>query len=198
MNPDLTMKTAQALYEQGLISYHRTDNPNVSEDAMPAIKAAALLHGLETVEKQRTFKAKDGAQEGHPAITPTDWNAEVAGETVEQQALYRLIRLRAIASQLLPARYMVRTVYLRAGEPIEGKPLEFGATGRQLIDPGWLKLVSNDATEDDEEDESPNPIPQLEPGQALTAKSGELIERTTKAPKRYTEASLVRALESEG
>lgn len=198
LSPDATMKLAQALYEQGLISYHRTDNPNVSDEALPAITAVATALGLQVTSKRRTFKSKEGAQEGHPAITPTDWNLETAGETPEQQALYNLIRVRALASQLLPARYKVRKVQLTAMDALEGKKIEFSASGRVLIDPGWLKILGGDATADDDGEETPNPIPVLTAGQQLTASTGQLIERTTKAPKRYTEASLVRALESEG
>lgn len=195
-----TMKVAQALYEQGHISYHRTDNPNVSEESMPDIRAVAQALGLEVVDKRRTFKAKDGAQEGHPGITPTHWEVEVAGETPEQQALYKLIRIRALASQLMPARYKVRTAILQAAEPVEGKVVKFGAAGQALMEPGWLKLQAEDATEDeDEKDNVPNnPIPNLQPGQAIQAGRGKLLEKKTKAPKRYTEASLVKALESEG
>lgn len=193
-----TMKVAQELYEQGLISYHRSDNPNVSDESMPAIKAVAQSLGLGVVDKRRTFKAKDGAQEGHPGITPTYWDKPEAGETSDQQTLYKLIRIRAIASQLLPARYKVRTAILRAAQPIEGKTIKFGAAGRTLVDPGWLKLLSGDVTDDDEKEEAANPIPKLEPGQAVRAVDGVLLSKKTKAPKRYTEASLVKALESEG
>lgn len=200
-NPGKTMQIAQQLYEQGAISYHRSDNPNVSDESMPEILATLAQLGLDAVEKRRKFKAKDGAQEGHPGITPTHWDAETAGETADQQQLYQLIRSRALASQMLPARYAVRTAHLVGSEPIAGKQVQFGATGRTLTYPGWLKLLSGDATEDkqdDEDGEGSNPIPKLEVGQQLIAKSGELLEKKTKAPPRYTEASLVKALESEG
>ncbi len=93
-SPDKTMKVAQRLYEQGLITYHRTDNPNISKDSMPDIRAVAKALGLKCVEQQRMFKADQDAQEGHPAITPTDWMAATAGETADEQALYQLIRVR--------------------------------------------------------------------------------------------------------
>lgn len=199
-NPDKAMKVAQQLYEQGHISYHRTDNPNVSEESMPEIRAAASSLGLEVVGTRRKFKAKDGAQEGHPAITPTHWEVESAGETSDQQELYRLVRVRALASQLMPAKYKVRTVFMRAAEPVEGKEITFGAAGRTLLEPGWLRLLADDATEDadDKDEEAANPIPLMQPGQELGATGGELLEKKTKAPPRYTEASLVKALESEG
>ena len=65
-SPDKTMKIAQRLYEQGLITYHRTDNPNISKDSMPDIRAVAKALGLKCVEQQRMFKADQDAQEGHP------------------------------------------------------------------------------------------------------------------------------------
>lgn len=200
LDPKAAMKVAQSLYEQGHISYHRTDNPNVSDDAMPEIRAVVASLGLEMVGQRRTFKSKDGAQEGHPAITPTHWEIEVAGETPEEQALYRLIRIRALASQLVEARYAVRTLRLRGVQPIDGKSIAFMARGRTLTYQGWLKLLANDDTAEKEEkaEESPNPIPELQPGTVLTPQRGELQIKTTKAPSRYTKASLVKALEAHG
>lgn len=198
-NPKKTMDLAQELFAQGHISYHRTDNPNVADESMPDIRAVAAALGLEVVDKRRAFKAGEGAQAGHPGITPTHWEIEVAGETPDQQTLYKLIRTRAIASQLLAARYKDRTVIMRATEPVEGKTVTFGAVGRTLVSPGWLKLLGKDATEDDDEDAEPNnPIPLLTPGQTLKALDGKVLEKKTRPPKRYTEASLVKALEVKG
>lgn len=200
LDPKRAMQLAQSLYEQGHISYHRTDNPNVSEESMPEIRAVVASLGLEMVGQRRTFKSKDGAQEGHPAITPTHWEVEVAGETPEEQALYRMIRIRALASQLVDARYAVRTLQLRAVDPIGGKVVHFAARGRTLTYQGWLKLLAEDATEDadDKDEDAPNPIPELQPGTVLTPQRGELQVKVTKAPPRYTKASLVKALESHG
>lgn len=197
-NPDKAMKVAQELYEQGHISYHRTDNPNVSDESMPEIREAADALGLPVVPERRKFKSKDGAQEGHPAITPTHWEVETAGETPDQQELYKLIRVRALASQLLPAVYAVRSVVLKSAEALDGKEIKFGASGRTLTDAGWLKLLANDATEDEDGDEAANPIPKLTVGDTIAAGAGELLEKKTKAPPRYTKASLVKALEAEG
>ena len=77
--PKQTMDVAQRLYEQGHITYMRTDNPNIGQESMEPLRAAALTLGLEVVKERRTFKAKDGAQEGHPAITPTHWDVAEAG-----------------------------------------------------------------------------------------------------------------------
>ncbi|HEJ2132791.1 TPA: type IA DNA topoisomerase, partial [Pseudomonas aeruginosa] len=142
-SPDKTMKVAQRLYEQGLITYHRTDNPNISKDSMPDIRAVAKALGLKCVEQQRMFKADQDAQEGHPAITPTDWMAASAGETADEQALYQLIRVRALASQIEAAVYAVRTITLLGVGP-DKKPLRFGAKGKLLNVPGWRKLLQGD------------------------------------------------------
>ena len=197
-DPDTTMKIAQELFDQGHISYHRTDNPNVSEESMPAIRAAASAIRLDVVDKRRTWKAKDGAQEGHPGVTPTHWEIENVGGTLEQQELYDLIRTRALASQLIPAIYDSRKVILKGTDPVEGKQVIFGATGETMVEPGWLRLLQNDDTADDAEKEQSNPIPKLEAGQILNVSGGKLLEKTTSAPKRYTKASLVGAMEKEG
>lgn len=199
MVPKATMDAAQKLYEQGHISYHRTDNPNVSDDALGDIYAVAVKAGLDMADKPRKFEAPEGAQVGHPAITPTHWEAEEAGETPEQRALYRLIRLRAIACQLADARYAVRTVRLDATQPVEGRAVTFQARGRTLVYPGWLKLIPGDQTEKKQDDKEPeNSIPACQPGEKLTAQRGELLAKKTKAPSRYTQATLIKKLESEG
>lgn len=199
-SPDVTMKLAQALKDAGHITYHRTDNPNVSAESMPDIRAQAAALGLEMHSTQRLFKAKGSAQEGHPAITPTHWEVESAGDTDEQRALYKLIRLRALASQLADANYSVRTVHLSANTD-DGKLVEFQAKGRTLIYDGWMKLITGDQSVDSDEDENTaaiNPIPDLQPGQTLIASNGKLLEKQTRRPPRYTEATLVGALESAG
>jgi DNA topoisomerase-1 len=199
LNPKAAMETAQKLYEQGHITYHRTDNPNVSDEALGDIYAVAVKLGLDMADEPRKFKAPEGAQVGHPAITPTHWEVEEAGETTEQRALYKLIRTRAIACQLADARYAVRTVRLRASQPVNGKKIEFEGKGRTLTYSGWLKLVANDQTEDSDDAKEPtNPIPLLKAGQEIDATSGKLLEKKTKPPSRYTEATLVKKLESEG
>lgn len=200
LDPKAAMDAAQKLYEQGHITYHRTDNPNVSDESLGDIFAVAVKLGLDMADKPRKFKASEGAQVGHPAITPTHWEVEEAGETPEQRALYKLIRLRAIACQLADARYAVRTVRLNAAQPVNGRDVEFEGKGRTLIYSGWLKLIAGDQTQEEEEEEadSSNPIPVLQPGERLDVLRGNLLEKKTKAPGRYTQASLVAKLESEG
>ena len=104
------MALAQRLYENGHITYMRTDSPNLSEEAIAEIRSWAAQHDYPVPAAPRTWKSKEGAQEAHEAIRPTHIEAEEAGENEEEQALYRLIRLRAIASQLEEAVYAVRSL----------------------------------------------------------------------------------------
>ena len=199
LDPKSTMEAAQKLYEQGHITYHRTDNPNVSDDSLADIYAVAVKMGLDMAEKPRKFKAPEGAQEGHPAITPTHWEIEEAGETDEQRALYSMIRVRAIACQLADARYAVRTVrFESAVEKLADMTVEFEARGRTLVYSGWLKLLDGDQTDESKHEEPTNPIPDLIQGQRLTVAHGKLLEKRTQPPSRYTQASLIKKLESEG
>jgi DNA topoisomerase-1 len=196
-DPDKTMQVAQRLYEQGVITYHRTDNPNVPDDAMEDIRKVASSLGVNAVAERRTFNAAEGAQEGHPAITPTYWADEVAGEGPEEQALYKLIRIRALASQLEAAIYDVRTAKLLAVGP-DRKPLRFTATGKTISYRGWMKLLLGDDTDDDEDAEADNPVPTLSPKQILPVHSGELLKKKTQPPARYSKASLIKEMERRG
>jgi DNA topoisomerase-1 len=198
LNPKSTMQAAQRLYEQGAITYHRTDNPNLSADAIAELIAYAQAAGLPLAPKQRRWKAKDGAQEAHEAIRPTHFEVESAGESADERRLYQLIRLRALASQLADAVYDVRTLILRADLPIDGKRIEFIARGRTLKVAGWLSLTQSDATDESEQAEPDNPVPKLAEMDTLTAKDGKLLRKVTEPPRRYTQASLVKALEEEG
>lgn len=200
LDPKPAMEAAQKLYEQGHITYHRTDNPNVSDESLGDIYTVAAKLGLDVTGEPRKFKAPAGAQVGHPAITPTHWNVEEAGESSDQRALYKLIRLRAIACQLADARYAVRTVRLEATQPVSGKAVEFEGKGRTLTYSGWLKLIAGDQTDEDGDNckELTNSIPVCQPGDSMNAARGNLLEKKTQPPSRFTQASLVKKLESEG
>lgn len=199
LKPAQTMELAQKLFEAGLITYMRTDSPNLSAYAIEAIRVYAKDNNLPAAPAPRTWKAKALAQEGHEAIRPTD----ISQRTIEHEnrhaaALYALIWRRAVASQLADAEYAVRTATLRA-HSAAGAPLTYVAKGSTLTAPGWQALTRDDPTEDDtESQETANPVPALTHGMALTAAGGEVLTKTTKAPKRYTQATLVRALEHHG
>ncbi len=196
-DPDKTMQVAQRLYEQGVITYHRTDNPNVPDEAMDDIRTVASALEMKAVDDRRAFKAADGAQEGHPAITPTYWSERSAGENDEELALYKLIWVRALASQLEAAVYDFRTAKLIALGP-SGRALRFTATGKTLCYPGWMKLLKGDDTDDEEDAEASNPVPALSPRQILSVHNGELLKKKTQPPSRYTKASLIKEMERRG
>ena len=198
LKPKETMQLAQKLYEQGAITYHRTDAPNMDEEGIADIAAYAQGAGLKLADKPRKWKAKDGAQEGHEAIRPTQAANLDCGEDDAEKALYRLIWQRAVASQLANAVYAVRTVRL-AGDA-EGTPVSFKATGKTLLSPGWQAVYAEDAAdEDDEKDEtSSNPIPALTVDDALVASDGRVLTKKTKPPVRYKLPTLVMEMEKLG
>ena len=200
MKPKATMTTAQKLYEQGHITYMRTDNPNLSDDALVEIYQLCKAKGLPMASKPRTWKAKGDAQEAHEAIRPSHFDVEEAGGTPEEKALYRLIWDRAVACQLESARYAVRVARFRATDNSGEKPVEFEAEGRTLTYAGWTTLFKDDTEADDgkKEEKPKNPIPSLQRGQHLTAESGKVLSKTTRAPSRFTEASLIAELERLG
>lgn len=196
-DPDKTMQIAQRLYEQGVITYHRTDNPNLADDDMPDIQAVARCQGLDVEDERRTFKAADSAQEGHPAIAPTAWEDEVAGESADEQALYKLIWIRALASQLTDAIYDVRNAKVLAKGP-DQRPLRFTAVGSTVAYLGWMKLLQKDDTDEESTAPPKNPVPVLKPGQILNVLQGKVLNQKTKAPPRFTKASLIKELERLG
>jgi len=196
--PKQTMQLAQKLYEGGHITYMRTDSPNLSKDAVEAIRAFCESQGWPLVEKPRSWKSKEGAQEAHEAIRPTHIEMEEAGETANEKALYRLIRLRSLASQLEDAVYAVRTLQLTA--ELDGKQAVFEAKGKTLLSQGWKILTAGDAATEDDTDaaEPENPVPAMKPGTRPTALAGIVLTKKTKPAARFTEASLVRELEKRG
>lgn len=199
-SPKRTMELAQRLYEQGAITYMRTDSPNLSQEAVQSIRAFCESQGWPLVDTPRVWKSKEGAQEAHEAIRPTHIEIEESGENMDEQALYRLIRLRTLASQLADALFAVRTLKLTA--TVDGKEALFEAKGRTLVSPGWKTLqqpnISEDTPADDGEDDAGNPVPAMKPGTQATALSGTVLTRKTKPAARYSEASLVRELEKRG
>lgn len=197
--PKQTMQLAQRLYEQGSITYMRTDSPNLSQEAVQSIRAFCESRGWPLVETPRQWKSKEGAQEAHEAVRPTHIEVEEAGETADEQALYRLIRLRTLASQLADAVFAVRTLKLTA--TVDGKEALFEAKGRTLVSPGWKALQQAEVAqvvEDEGEDTTANPVPAMKPGTQATALSGAVLTHKTKPASRFTEASLIRELEKRG
>ena len=199
--PDVTAQVAQRLFEAGLITYHRTDSQNFSAEALKEVRGYAKQRGLPLPAGARSFRARGNAQEAHEAIRPTHFATEQAGEDRAQQQLYRLIWLRAVASQLADAEWSVNTTRLSARNDRDAEEtFTFKAEGRTLVLPGWKALTAKDDADEDDasQDESCGKVPVLTAGAALRAEDGRVLHKKTQPPPRYTQATLIRKLESIG
>lgn len=200
IDAEQVMKLAQALFEKGMITYHRTDSPNLSQEGEESLRGEAQRRNWPLSEKPRRWKAKGDAQEAHEAIRPTDASDLGAELDAQEKTLYGLIWKRAMASQRADAIYQVTTATLDGGT-FQNRPAIFKATGRVLTDKGWRRLYaeSGDGDEGEEKDpEAGNPVPVLTKGATLTADRGEAVEKKTQPPKRFTQATLIAELERHG
>ena len=200
---DKTMQVAQKLFEgdgagHGHITYHRTDSPNIDPGPAEEIRAWLQQHKLPIPSKPNRWQSKNKqAQEGHEAIRPTYLDVEEAGANDEQRALYRLIRERAIYSQLSPARYASKRITLI--DPHKGDH-RFIATARTMIEPGWLATpaAKSPTLQDDDAITDTHPIaplPTLTKGSVISTRDVTVDKHTTKAPPRYTMNTLTAKLE---
>ena len=191
-----TMSVAQRLYENGKITYMRTDSVNLSGLAISTAKQKIEeLHGEEYV-KIRNYKTNTkGAQEAHEAIRPTYMSNETITGTSQEQRLYELIWKRTIASQMADAILEKTTVSITISNDKE----KFVATGEVLIFDGFLKVYM-ESTDDDSNGNASSDviIPPLKAKDKLQMTSVVATRRFTQRPPRYTEASLVKRLEELG
>ena len=199
-----TMSLAQRLYENGHITYMRTDSVTLSDAALKAARAhAAREHGPETVpaEPRRYERAVANAQEAHEAIRPAGdvfrTPAQLARElNRDELALYDLIFKRTIASQMKDAAGQTVSIELGATSADE-TAATFRASGTVITFPGFM-LAYASGRDEPSEDEEERRLPAVTVGQELTASSLEPQGHETSPPARYTEASLVKALEERG
>lgn len=201
LSPDRTMALAQTLYEQGWITYMRTDGVSIAPEAQQAARDyIAREHGADYLPPEPpTYTVKvANVQEAHEAIRPTDVNRLPQDVDGDGAALYALIWQRFIASQMQPARYTVTGAVIYAGSvPGQPFPLEFRAQGRSLLFDGFLKVYEEPADEGDEEEKT-GTLPPLNDNQPLKLVASQVEDHQTRAPARYTEAALVQALEQHG
>jgi DNA topoisomerase I len=200
-----TMRVAQRLYESGYITYMRTDSTTLSESAVAAARAqVAELFGEDFVPaKPRLYgRAVANAQEAHEAIRPAGDTfrtpKQLSGElNRDELALYDLVWKRTLASQMEDARGL--TVSLRIGAAsANGEDVEFGASGTVITFRGFLAAYEPGKDEPTADDDEERVLPQLAVGQEVTLASLEPDEHATVPPARYTEPTLVRALEERG
>ncbi|WP_395623732.1 type I DNA topoisomerase [Sphingomonas daechungensis] len=189
-----TMRVAQSLYEDGLITYMRTDGVDMAEEAISAArKAIANRYDSGFVpDKPRRYTSKaKNAQEAHEAIRPTDFGRSHAASG-DHARLYELVYNRALASQMASARLERTTVELTDGA---GRAV-LRATGQVVLFPGFMTLY--DEGRDDAQDEESARMPALREGDAPTKTGVEATQHFTQPPPRYSEASLVKRLEELG
>ncbi len=197
------MKTAQSLYEQGFITYMRTDSPNLSSEAIKGARNAVEdLFGKEYLSPEpRQFSSKNkGAQEAHEAIRPAGSEFKHPRETGlsgRELALYELIWMRTVACQMAEARKL--SVSARVEAKAGKDTVLFAASGSRILFPGFLRayVEGSDDPEASLEDREVI-LPEMKEGDSVSVGSIEAQTHTTKPPARFTEASLVQQLEKEG
>ena len=199
-----TMKIAQSLYENGFITYMRTDSPTLSQEGINgARESVAKLYGSDYLPSEaRQYTAKSSnAQEAHEAIRPSGEHfrhPDATGLSGRELDLYTLIWKRTLASQMSNAVKQNTGVSIQA-KTVEGDEVVFTANGVRIEFPGFMRVYvegsddPNAALEDKE-----TPLPKLAVNQALSTKKVEGLSHETKEPNRYTEASLVQTLEKLG
>ena len=200
-----TMMVAQHLYENGRITYMRTDSVNLSALCIDASKEEITnQYGADYSKVRQYHTSSKGAQEAHEAIRPTYMNETTIEGTMQEKRLYDLIWKRTIASQMADAEIEKTTVNIRIdnGEA-DSQPStlnsQFVAVGEVVKFDGFLKVYreSND-DEDENNDEFAHVLPPLKEGDELTRREISAYERYSQGPQRYTEASLVHKLEELG
>ncbi|TQM81618.1 DNA topoisomerase I [Saccharothrix saharensis] len=204
---DRTMRTAQKLYENGYITYMRTDSTTLSETAIAAARAQATeLYGAQFVSKeprQYTRKVKN-AQEAHEAIRPAGEVFRTPGQVArelesDEFKLYELIWQRTIASQMADARGNTTSVRI-SGTTAGGEDVTFAASGRTITFAGFLKayVETVDSEAGGESDDAESRLPQLVKDQSLLAAELSADGHSTSPPPRFTEASLIKTMEELG
>ncbi len=206
-----TMQVAQRLYEQGFITYMRTDSTTLSDTALTAARALAQsLYGKESVpSRPRTYDRRvKNAQEAHEAIRPAGDTFRAPAQVAaalggDGQRLYELIWQRTVASQMIDATGVTARVRITGALAVDtpvarkGTVAEFGAAGTVITNPGFLVVYREGDDEEDERGEEDR-LPQVSADDALTLEGFGPEEHATRPPARFTEASLVKRLEELG
>jgi len=189
-----TMRVAQRLYEEGFITYMRTDSVNLSQEAINGAKAQILAEYGEEYSNPRNYTTKSAsAQEAHEAIRPTDFSVKSVPDA-QLNKLYQLIYKRSLASQMSNAK-IEKTVIEIGNAKL---PQQFEAQGEVIIFDGFLKAYGIVKTEDDDTENDDKLLPKVSVGEALHYKKIEATQKFSRPSARYTEAGLVKKLEELG
>jgi DNA topoisomerase-1 len=189
-----TMAVAQKLYEDGKITYMRTDSTNLSKLALEKSRSHIISEFGEKYSKTRQFKTKSkGAQEAHEAIRPAYIENSTTTGNVNEKKLYELIWKRTVASQMADAEIEKTTIAIE----MNNSPVTFAANGEVIKFDGFLKLYI-ESTDQENTDDERYILPSVKTGSPLFYESITATQKYTLPPPRYTEASLVKKLEELG
>ena len=189
-----TMRVAQRLYEEGYITYMRTDSVNLSQEAINAAKSQILKEFGEEYSQPRNYVTKSAsAQEAHEAIRPTDFGVKSIGDA-QLNKLYQLIYKRTLASQMANAK-LEKTI-IEIGNP--ELPQHFEAQGEVIVFDGFLRAYGIYKNEDEEQEDGDKILPKVNVGEALVYKKITAVEKFSRPVSRFTEAGLVKKLEELG
>jgi DNA topoisomerase I len=211
-SPDRTMRVAQELYEQGWITYMRTDSTTLSGEAIDAARSAArTLYGPEYVPDapRRYDKKVRNAQEAHEAIRPAGESFRsiedaASALSADGARLYELIWKRTVASEMVDARLMGEQIRLEgvltaAAGTLSGRPVALRATGQRVVFAGFRRAYVEGSDDPDQElADQERLLPELEEGSTVDVEEVSASSHETKPPARFTEATLVRRLEELG
>ncbi|MEN9973408.1 MAG: topoisomerase [Bacteroidota bacterium] len=190
-----TMSVAQRLYESGHITYMRTDSVNLSDTAVNGAKAAIEeFYGSDYSKPTKYTTKSSGAQEAHEAIRPTDFGKTTIDSERDETRLYELIWKRSIASQMAHAK-LERTTVKIGGLPTADY---FTAKGEVIVFDGFLKVYMESSLDDEQDEEADGLLPKVNAKESLDLSICTAVERFTRPPSRYVEASLVKKLEELG
>jgi DNA topoisomerase I len=189
-----TMRVAQRLYEEGYITYMRTDSVNLSQEAINAAKSQILKEFGEEYSQPRNYVTKSAsAQEAHEAIRPTDFGVKSIGDA-QLNKLYQLIYKRTLASQMANAK-LEKTI-IEIGNPELQQ--HFEAQGEVIVFDGFLRAYGIYKNEDEEQEDGDKILPKVSVGEALVYKKITAVEKFSRPVSRFTEAGLVKKLEELG
>ena len=189
-----TMRVAQRLYEEGYITYMRTDSVNLSQEAINVAKSQILKEFGEEYSQPRNYVTKSAsAQEAHEAIRPTDFGVKSIGDA-QLNKLYQLIYKRTLASQMANAK-LEKTI-IEIGNP--ELPQHFEAQGEVIVFDGFLRAYGIYKNEDEEQEDGDKILPKVNVGEALAYKKITAVEKFSRPVSRFTEAGLVKKLEELG
>ena len=193
-NVTTTMRLAQRLYEEGFITYMRTDSVNLSQEAITGAKAQILSEYGEKYSKPRNYTTKSSsAQEAHEAIRPTDFSVKSISD-VQLNKLYQLIYRRTLASQMENAK-IEKTVIEIGNAKL---PQHFEAQGEVIVFDGFLRAYGIVKTDEDDDENNEKLLPKVNVGETLDYKKITATEKFTRPSARFTEAGLVKKLEELG